>query len=339
MAENENLSLKESSRNKSIELPIKVKIDKENKEFDPRNPQIVLESLEGFLEEDDNTTLKDYLKVSPWTLTELRRYAKTDPRFKSILLKAEKKGVQTSKYKAPILKNEDAGQEICSSNKPVEEKKVPVKKRELTPSETENILKHSANRPYQRLDLVELEGEDDSNFEISICMKKDLSSMNSFADLTSRWTQTTGLSDLRSGVDLLNSMVNSLSGSNDVSKDHVKNTNKLARLMREFEPRDAIESSLCSQIVICQEKGFSTLGLAAIQKDQKWIQTFYNISSKLLARSQSALQQLISYRREADQRITVEHVNMAPGSKAIFGNVSSDQGGTCEKNKSNQGSL
>ena len=255
-------------KNNNNDLPQKVKIDKENKEFDPRNPQIVLGSLEDFLEKDDDETLKDYLKVSPWTLTELRRYAKTDPRFKSILSQAEEKGVQASKSKAPIVK-----------------KKVSVKKRELTASELKRIEHfearvESANLQNSKCNLFEVEKSESGEVSINI-FRDDLSTHDSYRDASAKTMEVTGCSDIKAGVEILARVGIALESKHNSQEQFCTRINAIARLMAEFGPRDALEGCLCAQGIVFQEKGAHLMAMADRQNDPEWAKINYAAANKL----------------------------------------------------------
>jgi hypothetical protein len=170
---------------------------------------------------------------------------------------------------------------------------------------------------------------------LDLDLRQDLSELDGIKEIESRFMQATGLHNFLSAEQLIRNSVTPLLPENASLEIKVKMLNEMGSMMTEFAPKDAIEGTLCSQIITCQQMGMDLMRKSSVQRHTDWMRTLGNASSKLLARSQNALKMLIDYRRGGKQQIIVEHVNMAPGSKAAFGHFESNQGGGEGVNKKN----
>jgi hypothetical protein len=106
--------------------------------------------------------------------------------------------------------------------------------------------------------------------------------------------------------------------------------NAILEAMAEFTPRDGIEGMLVAQIVSVHNQAMHCLFKANVSIDnvntaesyRKQAASFMNLFTK-------QMEALKRYRGKAQQKVTVEHVNVNQGGQAIVGNVN-NQGGENE---------
>lgn len=316
--------------NEADKRPQKVQLSKRIKGFDPRNPHLAMEWLGFLLEgEEEVAPLKELLKDTPWTLKEFRHYAQKDPYFDELLQEVENRLLaQLSQSRTYGVTCNHIGENMDDKN--MAERQTD-KKRDLTPQEQKRIQslrekrreKTCGNTP----DFLEIYNkEDEYNAGLKPKLKERLSTKDGVKESEARIFEATGCLESQNGYSLLLSMAEALFTQKPPIEEQVSKLNKLGLLLREFAPKDAIEGSLCAQAIVCQEKAMQFIRRASYQDRREWAATHHNAASKLLARSQNALQMLISYRR-GGQKVTVEHVHMAPGSQAAFGHFEAHHGG------------
>ena len=206
-------------------------------------------------------------------------------------------------------------------------KKEISKNRELNPVERERVLKlHQrkggrAHEPRNSNLFCEIkEGESNFNF-ITQDEKRDLSHEDAVDEFEARLMEATGLCHVLASSRLLIQCTEALVHKGADHKEFVRKINEVALQIQEFDPKDAIEGNLCAQVVVCQEKAMSLIGRSSNSDHPEVVKIYSNMALKLFARSQSAIQSLISYRRGGQQKVTVEHVNVESGGQAIVGNV------------------
>lgn len=206
---------------------------------------------------------------------------------------------------------------------------LPIPQRKLNEQETLRIEKMKERR----------KGKFSSHFfevgkegKASYLTKESLSDQDAELEHQSRLSEATGCAFAGHQV-LVQSAVN-LCRTGSV-EEFVKKLNDVGLLLRELEPRDGVEAMLCSQIVVLQQKWMDLLSSAEAQKSNyHWANAFFNAASKVLTRSQNALMLLASYRRGGQQKVMVEHVNVAPGAQAAIGVFSNARGGSEERENS-----
>lgn len=216
-----------------------------------------------------------------------------------------------------------------------------IKPRELTPKEQKRIqVRHDKGGDSSSEDMPDLfkiqnEDENDTDGCIVPVFKQLLSENEKLEEGKARMHEATGCVDPDNGCSLLSSMAKALFPKNATPKERVDTINRLGRFLREFAPEDATEMILAGQAISCNEKAMEYLYSAGLQEQHKWVTTHHNIASKLMARSQNAIQMLMSYRRGGQQKVTVEHVYVAAGGQAAFGNFETHPRGV-EDNKENR---
>jgi hypothetical protein len=197
----------------------------------------------------------------------------------------------------------------------------PAVKRELTEVERGRIEKHRQQQPDTTDFLKPLE-----EGGYTFALDESLSPSCAIDDLSARLVESTGLSP-DNGSQLLLSIAKALKRRNERPEVTAARANRIRLLMRDFAPKDAIESQLCCQIIVCTEKALELMGDAGRQHAVEWSREFSSFSNKMFVRAQAATEALIKYRRGGQQRVTVEHLHVSEGGRAIVGNVSHQPGG------------
>lgn len=213
-----------------------------------------------------------------------------------------------------------------------EPERSPTARRELTPSEHQRIRVLNEKGGEENLwnkypDFVEATRNEDGSTNVRPAVKEDLGPQNGPREMAGRVFEATGFNDFMAGFTLIVNTASALVSKDAPLEEIANKCNMFGRMMASFQPRDAIEGMLISQALATQERAMKLLHSAAAHEYVDAAQKLYNTSSKLLARSQAALQQLASYRRAGQQRCVVEHVHVGNGGRAAFGHFESHQGG------------
>lgn len=207
----------------------------------------------------------------------------------------------------------------------------PVKKRELSSAEQQRIQalrNRNIGEEDKPADFFKLRTVEDSNAFIESVIKQDLTFQDGQDEQEARCLESTGFSDTQISGHLLVNIAKAMCKADASVDDSIVMMNRVGHYMKQFRPKDAIEGTLCAQIIVCQERGLELLQKACAQtKSPEWARTYHNASSKLFARAQAAIQTLVSYRRGGQQKVVVEHVNIAPGGQAAFGTFQAGGGG------------
>jgi hypothetical protein len=98
---------------------------------------------------------------------------------------------------------------------------------------------------------------------------------------------------------------------------------EFAKAMQVFSPEDEYEGQLITQLIVLHENALEFLNRASRTDRIDFTNIYLNGASKLLARHHETLDMLLKYRRKGEQRVSVEHVHVYNGGKAIVGNVDS----------------
>lgn len=213
-------------------------------------------------------------------------------------------------------------------------KKEVIAKRSLTHVEQQRIQAlHTRNAGQEAMptDFFKLKSCEDKengfNVFIDPVLKKDLPDPELHDEHQARGLEATGFSDTQVTGHVLINIGKALCNADASIESSLTMMNRVGHYMKEFRPKDAIEGTLCAQIVVCQERALELLHKACGQKNPEWARIHHNASSKLFARAQAAIQTLISYRRGGQQKVVVEHVNVEAGGQAAFGNFQAGGGG------------
>ncbi|WP_018261446.1 hypothetical protein [Methylobacterium sp. WSM2598] len=92
-------------------------------------------------------------------------------------------------------------------------------------------------------------------------------------------------------------------------------------------PRNEAEAMLAVQIVATHEAAMSMISRAKGAKDTAAMERFGTLATKLQRTFLAQLETLAKIRRGGEQKVTVEHVYVAPGGQAIVGAVAMPGGG------------
>jgi len=279
-----------------------------------QNPWFAEEILRHYVEMGSEfLRLRDYLQKMPWSLKEIRRFARDegDSDFCKALEDAEGLDCEVG---APAGIEREMNEVNMTEIENTERKRGSVteqRKRELADKGREA-------RAYFSKDLFR---EEDGNLVPNVDNSDE--TFESFGLIA----EATGLRDLHAAGAICFSAGNALGNSTEDGDGHLaQRMNKMARLMSEFKPRDAVESCLVVQLVTCQEMALRFMGQCGMQKTEGWHKTLANTASKFFTRSQAALQQLVAYRKDG-QTITVQHLHAEAGSKVAVGHFEAHQGG------------
>ena len=153
------------------------------------------------------------------------------------------------------------------------------------------------------------------DFDHDIAMEKD----ESWESYLNSLIESTGCPSVEGAVAILNSSAFALCSSKEGAKHWTSTFNMIGNFIKSFEPKDPVEGMLCAQAVVCQIKAFEYMGKASSDTSTQVTKCYTNAASKLLARSQSAIQTLANYRRGGSQKMIVEHINVSPGAQAAIG--------------------
>lgn len=203
--------------------------------------------------------------------------------------------------------------------------KKPVPKRDLTPAERHRVQALREVRGDEddcRL-FKTVEVDEGDRTEVRPILKENLTTSDMMDEYGARLMEATGCSAQDSSKTLILQAAGALLHGHYSPNKYMEQLNEVGALMRELGPKDAIEGMLCSQIVVCQQKGFDLMARASGQTHPEWAKTHNNASAKFLARSQEALKKLIAYRKgnTHTQHVVIEHVTVADGGRAVIGHV------------------
>jgi len=217
-----------------------------------------------------------------------------------------------------------------------DKKKEVIAKRSLTPAEQQRIQalrNRTGEEKDNPTDFFKLNDYKDGQVFLGSVLKEDLPYEEAHEDHQARGLEATGFSDFQVSCHQLSKISRALCNADTTVEASIILLNRIGHYMKEFRPKDAIEGTLCAQIIVCQERGLELLGKACSQsKSPEWARTFHNASSKLFARAQAAIQALVNYRRGGQQTVKVEHVHVEAGGQAAFGTFQAGGGGMNEKN-------
>ena len=133
----------------------------------------------------------------------------------------------------------------------------------------------------------------------------------------------TGTSNPDASHELLNQLIKSLYLPQSFGADYRDKTiNAALATMLEIAPKDSLEGILATQMVSTHSTAMECLRRAALEN-----QTFegrnlaLSHAQKLLRLYLEQMKALNKHRGKSDQKVVIEHVNIAPGAQAIVGNV------------------
>jgi hypothetical protein len=86
-------------------------------------------------------------------------------------------------------------------------------------------------------------------------------------------------------------------------------------------PQDRIEGMLATQMLATHHSALQCLKRAAVQKNSEFADKYFNQANKLMRTFTTQIEVLNKYRGKGQQKMTVEHVHVHSGGKAIVGCV------------------
>lgn len=89
--------------------------------------------------------------------------------------------------------------------------------------------------------------------------------------------------------------------------------------MMDLEPRDSVEARLISQMTVLHAQAMRYLNLAQIQENTYHQEHYMRFAEKLFRIHNETTQAFCKYRSRGEQRITIQHVHVNNGGKAVVG--------------------
>lgn len=101
-----------------------------------------------------------------------------------------------------------------------------------------------------------------------------------------------------------------------------------AQALMELKPRDYTEGTLCAQITALDGLGMEFIKRAANScAPLPHIESTVSMATKLLRLKNETIETLIRYRRNGEQKVVVQHINLNDQSQAIIGDMRMGGGG------------
>lgn len=143
-------------------------------------------------------------------------------------------------------------------------------------------------------------------------------------------------------LQLINHIVNQSSAVNAYNCSNQELWDNTRTIMKSINPKDKIELMLVTQIVAAHNAAMQAISRASnLLKDSNvnivnMGNKTFNTASTLMRTYTMQMEALNKYRGKGQQKITVEHINIADGGKAVIGNIA---GSTDKKLKKREGGV
>jgi len=112
-------------------------------------------------------------------------------------------------------------------------------------------------------------------------------------------------------------------------EEQVSDFNAVADALHAMKPADEIESMLIGRLIALHFQAMSYLETSSNRKNQTQIREMHvNRATKLFRVYNETLEALMRYRRKGEQKVVVQHVNVAPGGQAVVGDIHQGGGGS-----------
>jgi hypothetical protein len=194
---------------------------------------------------------------------------------------------------------------------------IPQGQRDLTSEEKNTICSSKRNKHVKPNSIFRSHPEK----VLAMAVDKDLPHNDAIDLLEARITNATGHVDRDLAIRLL------VKGSEALPKESfvnaVESLDEFAKTMQVFAPEDEYEGQLIAQLIVLHENAMDFLNRASRTDRVDFTNVYLNGASKLLTRHHETLDMLLKYRRKGEQRVSVEHVHVYNGGKAIVGNIDS----------------
>lgn len=121
-------------------------------------------------------------------------------------------------------------------------------------------------------------------------------------------------------------------GGSDSADDELRKMSVMVQAFYEMQPKDAIEAMLIGQLIALNNQGMSFLWRVNDTSNAYHLDLYQKTAIKLLRLSNETIEALTKYRRGGEQRVTVQHVNVNDGGRAIVaGSIEQPEGGVNRK--------
>lgn len=144
----------------------------------------------------------------------------------------------------------------------------------------------------------------------------------------------TGASNYTFAFNIYSSCVYAVLGSIKIDKQLIDKSNEILNALNSFKPADEFEGMLISRMIALHFQSMTFLRRAMLE-DQTSEGTDLNVnrSTKLMRLYNETLETLMRYRRKGEQKVTVQHINVENGGKAIVSGQMMAGGGGELKNR------
>lgn len=131
----------------------------------------------------------------------------------------------------------------------------------------------------------------------------------------------TGVDDSNGGMHMLYLCADACGIRGVKEEDRMESLQTTMHALTSLDPKDTIEGMLVTRLLALHEQGMKFLAIASSAAGDQVRDLYVNMATKLLRLHNESLDMLLRYRRKGEQRVVVQHVNVADGGKAIVGNV------------------
>jgi hypothetical protein len=111
------------------------------------------------------------------------------------------------------------------------------------------------------------------------------------------------------------------------TRTHEHNINTIHQALSDFEPKDTVEAKLCVQSSVLYAQGMQYLSRAESCSMMCQVDFYMKCAIKLLALHKDTIDPLSRYRRNGEQKVIIQHVNVSGDGKAIVGTIMTGGGG------------
>lgn len=212
-------------------------------------------------------------------------------------------------------KKQDTPKEAAISAPPLKEKAVALP---LNDSEKE-IIDNYKNKLGSNNITAYLSDKIDDNGNITFNIDGPRGTDSEKASLFSAaLCNATGASNYTFAFNIYSSCVYAVLGSIKKDKRLIDKSNEILNALNSFKPEDEFEGMLISRMIALHFQSMNFLRRAVLD-DQTSEGTDLNVnrSTKLMRLYNETLETLMRYRRKGEQKVTVQHINVENGGKAI----------------------
>lgn len=129
--------------------------------------------------------------------------------------------------------------------------------------------------------------------------------------------QITAAEDITLANEIIDRAVNAM----PQTRTHEHNLNTIHQALSDFEPKDTVEAKLCAQGSVLYAQGMQYLSRAENCSMMCQADFYMKCAIKLLALHKDTIEALSRYRRNGEQKVIVQHVNVSGEGKAFVGAI------------------